>query len=286
MYHRAQWFRHTDEMFSLREPPQWDGDSPDIYVTIVGIAHCQPAMRHEIFAQRYNLHVIREGKFRILIDGNEYLLQSGDLFILFPGQHAELHGPEDQYASYLWLAFDGKKVDWALAGANLTRRNQVLAAGTDYNALLCPLHERLQNTYRDDIIARMLPVSAAWEILNAISSTEQISRLPADIADAARFLLEESCTTGLSIEDIARTLRISRSTLYRQFIRRFGISPKAYQEKRRLEYACELLKRTRSTVAEVVYMCGFQSPAYFSRIFRKHFGLSPKRWLAAQQKRK
>jgi AraC-like DNA-binding protein len=43
----------------------------------------------------------------------------------------------------------------------------------------------------------------------------------------------------------------------------------------RLRYALSALKYSDDTVAEIGYKHGFSSPTYFSRAFRKRFGLSP-----------
>jgi len=44
---------------------------------------------------------------------------------------------------------------------------------------------------------------------------------------------------------------------------------------RRLQTACHLLASTSETVSEIAETCGFASPFYFSRVFRRHFGQSP-----------
>jgi two-component system, sensor histidine kinase ChiS len=43
----------------------------------------------------------------------------------------------------------------------------------------------------------------------------------------------------------------------------------------RLQRAAELLKKTSETVSEICYKVGFSDHAYFSRAFKKQFGVSP-----------
>jgi transcriptional regulator GlxA family with amidase domain len=43
----------------------------------------------------------------------------------------------------------------------------------------------------------------------------------------------------------------------------------------RIKHACQLLRQTTKTVAEVAYSCGFSDPKYFSRCFKQSIGMSP-----------
>jgi YesN/AraC family two-component response regulator len=46
----------------------------------------------------------------------------------------------------------------------------------------------------------------------------------------------------------------------------------------RIRYACRLLDTTTLTVREVGYRVGYEDPYYFSRMFRKLMGLSPRQY--------
>ncbi|WP_373736240.1 helix-turn-helix domain-containing protein [Bacteroides heparinolyticus] len=43
----------------------------------------------------------------------------------------------------------------------------------------------------------------------------------------------------------------------------------------RLNYAMEKLRSGEYNVTEVSEMCGFSTPAYFSKVFKEHFGKTP-----------
>jgi len=48
--------------------------------------------------------------------------------------------------------------------------------------------------------------------------------------------------------------------------------------KRRLESARKQLSEPNSSIKEIAYKLGFQDPLYFSRLFKKYFGVSPSQW--------
>ncbi|MDY5231376.1 MAG: AraC family transcriptional regulator [Eubacteriales bacterium] len=73
--------------------------------------------------------------------------------------------------------------------------------------------------------------------------------------------------------------QISYTYFKRLFIQKFGITPIKYVAKLRMERAAELLATARYTVTEVAEICGFENVYYFSTVFKKHFGVSPKNYI-------
>lgn len=79
----------------------------------------------------------------------------------------------------------------------------------------------------------------------------------------------------VSVSDLAAAAATSRSSLQRKLKQTMGITPQDLLREARIKHACQLLRRTDKTVAEVAYACGFTDPKYFSRCFRQRVGQSP-----------
>ncbi len=79
----------------------------------------------------------------------------------------------------------------------------------------------------------------------------------------------------LNIDFIAEQLGISRSGLYYKINALANVSPKELIEITRLKKAAQLLREGKYRVNEICYMVGFGSASYFSRCFRKQFGVTP-----------
>jgi AraC-like DNA-binding protein len=78
------------------------------------------------------------------------------------------------------------------------------------------------------------------------------------------------------------TLPHSPEYLRKLFKKETGLSPLKYLTKIRLENAKRLLNlrpndQNRLKIKEISEMCGFPDPLYFSRIFKKYYGHSPRR---------
>lgn len=79
----------------------------------------------------------------------------------------------------------------------------------------------------------------------------------------------------ISISDLTNTLMYSESMLNKKFKKEVGITFNEYLNRFRINKAIFYLKEKLYTVAEVSTMCGFSSPKYFSRVFKKYLGFSP-----------
>lgn len=82
---------------------------------------------------------------------------------------------------------------------------------------------------------------------------------------------------NFGVEVLAKEIGMSASQLYRKLRSLTEMSTVQLIQRLRLERAATLLKQGYS-VSEVAYKVGLRSPAYFSQLFKKHFGCSPKEY--------
>lgn len=80
----------------------------------------------------------------------------------------------------------------------------------------------------------------------------------------------------ISMNDIAEHSSISERYLRKLFSQNLHLSPLDYLNQMRINKSIELLRNTEMSVKEVCYQCGFQSPQYFSRIFKQQMGVTPR----------
>lgn len=94
--------------------------------------------------------------------------------------------------------------------------------------------------------------------------------------------VEESLRHRLTVADVAAHGRCSTSTAERLFLRWTGSTVMAWVAKRRMERAAELLSSTGLRVGEVAREAGYPDQFYFSRVFTRHFGVSPSRYASGR----
>lgn len=80
----------------------------------------------------------------------------------------------------------------------------------------------------------------------------------------------------ININNVAEHIGISERYLRSLFSQHLNLSPLDYLNQIRINKAVELLRNTEMSIKEVCFQCGFQSPQYFSRIFKQQMGITPR----------
>jgi LacI family transcriptional regulator len=105
-------------------------------------------------------------------------------------------------------------------------------------------------------------------------STSSHAYADADVVDALEFIRRDACR-GISVDDVADRVNLSRSTLERRFRRLVGRSPGHELRRVRLDAVKRALEQTRAPVAHIAAACGFASLSSLSHCFRAATGMSP-----------
>jgi AraC-like DNA-binding protein len=134
----------------------------------------------------------------------------------------------------------------------------------------------------DRYLASLAGLLVRTAVSKPAAELEQIASMRAR-TDA--IIYEQAADPLLTPATIAAQLNISLRQLYRAF--NGTDSPAARIRSRRLERAAELLsaRTPQPHVERVAQECGFVSAEYFSRAFRREFGLSPRAYRAAHKDR-
>lgn len=97
------------------------------------------------------------------------------------------------------------------------------------------------------------------------------------LRDAQQYIHRHLDDSELSPDCVAAALKIGRRTLYQVF-ESIGESPQAMIQRLRLEKCHEVLSQTGADGASITRLAlqsGFSDPAYFARLFRRRFGVTP-----------
>jgi AraC-like DNA-binding protein len=87
----------------------------------------------------------------------------------------------------------------------------------------------------------------------------------------------------LEVDNLSKPLNCSKSQLYRRMISLTGKSPNAFIMEYRLNEAIKLMKKNAGNISEIAFGSGFSSPSYFTKCFKKNFGLLPATYLNSLQ---
>lgn len=105
--------------------------------------------------------------------------------------------------------------------------------------------------------------------------------LPPAVTRRVREYIDAHLDENIGLEVLAGLAGLSVHHFARAFRRSVGAPPHGYVLRRRIERACEMLKRTDQPLSEIALAVGFSDHSHFARHFRRHVGVSPStaRWV-------
>jgi DNA-binding response OmpR family regulator/nitrogen-specific signal transduction histidine kinase len=103
------------------------------------------------------------------------------------------------------------------------------------------------------------------------------------VQQALQLVEKNMSNADYSVEDLSRELFMSRVGLYRKILALTGKTPIEFIKSIRMERATQLLQKTKMTVSEIAYEVGFNDPKYFSKAFKKEFGVLPSAYASSKQ---
>lgn len=210
-------------------------------------------------------------------DDKTVRLEAGDLFIVFPNQVHKYKGlPGHRYSIVVFSpelcpefthVFSSK-----IAAQPVARR--FTDVGEGINAF-----DKLLDLVPADKDGKSVPVRAYLmllmdAVLSRIRLTESDRRNTNTLRDILNFIAA-NFREPLTLDSLAGALHINKYHISHLFGEKLGMGVAEYINLRRVDAACEELKKTDKKVTEIALSAGFNSPRSLNRAFKKVMGKTP-----------
>ncbi|AKU20513.1 AraC family transcriptional regulator [Massilia sp. NR 4-1] len=116
----------------------------------------------------------------------------------------------------------------------------------------------------------------------ALAEAPAVQRRDHKKLDHARECLLARLDHNWSLAELAHTANLNERKLKEGFKALFGTSVHAYLQEKRMQAAANLLSRTNLSITEVVMQTGYANPSHFTKLFRRHFGMTPREFIQSQ----
>ena len=240
------------------------------------------------------IHFIIKGTGRVLASDMEYTVQPGECFAVFPHQIAYYESDQQDPWMYFWLGFEGA---WSLdlmksAGFS---HELIIRPILDEDALFRILQRGIDLTMSADnalyfsgllqqtlhhLISRPAPMEKYLD-----DCKRRHNPLGNEYVRIVTSIIETSYRERLSVNEMASRMGLNRSYLTTLFKEYTGRSIQEYLIEFRLQQSILRLQRTNYSVKQVALECGFNDSLYFSRLFKAHYGISPREYRAVQEQK-
>ncbi|WP_217560848.1 AraC family transcriptional regulator [Paenibacillus sp. GbtcB18] len=276
-----------------REPTYYVVSNPEppedaaLHVLFSGESQTNPL--HRLGPKVYDyflIHTVISGRGRFTAAGRELLLGPGDSFCIAPEQLVGYEADEADPWRYCWLAVTGAEAAAHMRKAGFTPEQPVIHtahAGRRVPALFRRLQRALRHKsgtaslralgYLHLLLAEY--ADAARPPLPEPGKAHSRSRTEVTVQQMLHYLSAQYAE-DISIESMAEALGYNRAYLSRLFREHTGQTPVSFLSKLRVDKARQLLReRLELTIEQIAFSVGFRDPLYFSKQFRRWYGLSP-----------
>ncbi|MDL2302201.1 helix-turn-helix domain-containing protein [Lachnospiraceae bacterium OttesenSCG-928-D06] len=228
----------------------------------------------------YQLLFIVSGRVRVtFFDGSLAESRAGNMILYRPGQYQQYHYFLEDNPEVYWLHFTGYQVEEMLSEIGF-HETDVLFTGVaaEYKEIFLYIIRELQissNGFEEMTalyLRQLFLLIKRNQMEGSGSSQNQIKK---EMQEAVHYF-NENYAQNIEIETYAQKQHMSVCWFIRSFKKYMGITPLQYLTSIRINRATKLLSDTEYTVSEISSIVGYDNPLYFSRIFKKNMGISPK----------
>ena len=240
-------------------------------VSDVNVIYQKPSYRYlEIKSRSSNgILYITEGECKYSFENGEFSASPGTIIYLPSGSKHELVINSDEFEFFrvdFVINIENKSVLFSTTPCVLTTS----ASPECIDAIKC-LERNCHFENRS-----VIKTENICKIFSSIENTA-VSPLMKKLAPAVNYI-NEHLTEGFSCRELANMCYLSTSQFYELFAKEYKMTPLEYRDNFILNRAKILLKTEGISISETAYMLGFDTPAYFSRFFKKHLNISPREY--------
>lgn len=262
------WKKYVKENFEMNV------DECGIEQGIPGLGYNYEVLKNAV------IHYVTKGYGTFKFNGKVYTLKQDDIFILLKGMQVEYVASIDDPWEYYWIGFSGSNANEYLNRTSIT--NSCVANCEENSKIpqiilnMCEISKTYNPSKSDDILLLKELYSLLYTLIEEFPKPFEYKdkELHTYIQDALNFI-NSNYMHSITVQEIADYVNLSRSYLYKMFIKNLGISPQRYLINLRMYKATLLLKGTKLPIGEVASSVGYSDSLLFSKTFSKHFSMSP-----------
>lgn len=141
------------------------------------------------------------------------------------------------------------------------------------NAFTAAYYHYKEGPHQDNLLI------AYGHLLAGYIQAYQQTPIRSDIVEEIRSnIIQNFSESSYELDKFLRSLPFSYDYLRKLFKKEMGVTPHQYLCEKRLDTAADWLSSVTNdsgNIADVARLCGFNEPLYFSRMFKKKYGVAP-----------
>lgn len=217
------------------------------------------------------LHYVVSGKGTFTVCDNRYTLGPGWIFVIRPYEITYYEADRADPWRYIWVGFES---------------GMSLPAALEEDVLFLPqsgsLFSAMWECSERKSGRELALCGRIYELLSLLSEGASPSGGAQQYVEMAKTFIENEYMRNISIAELARQLNLNRSYFSSIFRQHTGRSPQQFLTDCRLRKAAELMSEHGCTPGEAALSTGYPDIFSFSRMFKRHYGVSPSEYVRQQ----
>lgn len=247
----------------------------------VGFQKCTPAHQWGPgIRDHYLIHYIISGSGTYLVNGTTYPLHAGDCFLVYPNTEVTYTADHREPWEYAWVGFTGSDASIILKATDFLPESPVIRG----NPLGETIHRQILHIYdaRGNGLEHAVEMTGRLYTMLSLfmqtASREKTADTASSYVQKGVEYIAANYSYAITVKDIADYVGLSRSHLFRSFENVLHVSPKEYLTSFRMKQACYLLEHSDLSITAIANSVGFDNSLYFSKIFHRQKGISPREY--------
>ena len=234
----------------------------------------------------YQLLYIASGRAHFSFHGKNVVVPSGSMVLYRPHEPQKyIYYAEDHPEAY-WVHFTGSDVKSILDYYHFPSEENVIKTGNspEFKRIFAEMIQELQlcRPQYEEVLTSLLNHLFILVSRNLEENRDILHTVHEDILRAVHDF-NRNYSQEIVIEQYAAEHNFRTDWFTRAFKQYTGMTPMQYILSLRMTNAQYLLEQTHNNVTEIASIVGYDNPLYFSRLFKKHFGLSPAQYRRRQE---
>lgn len=236
-------------------------------------------LRQPFFKPVYLINLVTRGSGKLILNGEAHQLEKGAIFFNFPAEFFEIKASDD--FEFIYISFTADSADKLLEGLGITRENTVFFGFSHITEFWLSSLRRL-----DEFNANILTESVLLYTLSFFgkkgtdASHSDKDNLFSGVLD---YIDKHFSDSEINLKNVAGIFAYSQKYFSQLFKRNVGIGFCEYINDKRMKHAISLIDEGHIGVSEISELCGFSDPLYFSKVFKKYTGKSPREYIYSKQ---
>lgn len=226
--------------------------------------------------ENYGLVFVENGSLIHKRKGKSTKIGKGDILLLKKGEAYSISNntlPEDGYYAFYIFSFDieNKNIPYIKRVTNTNHYEKFLDLFKEGRR--CSLKKNTAHNINMKRIVYEILYNLYLEYYNDYTVSHSMEN-----TEKAKQYINENYRNKITIDELAKISGFSRSHFKRLFTKHYEMPPSDYITMVRIERAKTMLKAKIFSLSEIAEECGFSNEYYFSQVFKRIVGCSPKKY--------